>query len=364
MLYIYSSTRGTLRTLTMLTSVLALLVFSSQLSAYGWLSEEQEKVQAANVVGPIKSDDNCENCHGQESETWKETRHFATFKDQHKTPEAKKILKALGEKSMKRSAECRQCHYTSTIKKEKVKTSFGVSCESCHGPAKEWLPLHSKVGGDLAGEDLKWGEGKNESADQRATRLGKAQEKGMIHSDMIYSIAKNCFACHTVPNEKVVNTGGHQSGSDFELVSWSQGEVRHNFSSSAGAPDSPTNAASSIEKTRRLYVTGLMVDLETTLDNIAHVSEKGGIFHKAMVTRANKTKIKLTALLAKISIAELAPVLASLPKVFDESTDASKFPKLLSAATLRFLAAHDGSNLAAIDELIPTQTKGTPYTGS
>jgi hypothetical protein len=44
--------------------------------------------------------------------------------------------------------------------------------------------------------------------------------------------------------------------------------------------------------------------------------------------------------------------------------DTSKFPKLLSAATLRFLAAHDGSNLAAIDELIPTQTKGTPYTGS
>lgn len=364
MSYIYPTTKATLHTLAKFTSLFALLVFSCQISAYGWMSEEQEKAHAANVVGPIKSDDNCSNCHGQESEAWQQTSHYVTFKKQHKTPEAKKILKALGETSMKRSAECRQCHYTSTIKKEKIKASFGVSCESCHGPAKEWLPLHSKVGGDLAGEDLKWGEGKNESAEQRATRLGKAEEKGMIHSDMIYGIAKNCLGCHTVPNEKVVNTGGHHSGSDFELVSWSQGKVRHNFSSSAGAPDSPTNAAASIEKTRRLYVTGLMVDLEISLDNIAHAKEKGGIFHKAMITRANNVKTKLAELLAKVSIVELAPALASLPKVFDEATDTSEFPKVLSDATLRFLAAHDGSKLTAIDGLIPTETKGTPYAGS
>jgi len=363
MLNIYASTRETLRTLAMFTSALALLVFSGQISADGWMSEEQEKAHAMNVIGPLKSDDNCTNCHGQESDTWQQTRHYSTFKDQHRSPEADKILEALGERSMKRSAECRQCHYTSSIKRGSVKPSFGVSCESCHGPAKEWLALHSKEGGDLAGEDLKWGEGKNESAEQRALRLGKAEDKGMIHSDMIYSIAKNCFGCHTVPNEKVVNTGGHIAGSDFELVSWSQGEVRHNFSSSAGAPDSPTNSPSSIEKTRRLYVTGLMVDLETSLNNIAHVSEKGGIFHMAMITRANKTKTKLTELLAKISIAELEPALTSLPKVFDESTDTSEFPKVLSAATLQFLAAHDGSKLAAIDGLIPTKTKGTPYAG-
>ena len=37
-----------------------------------------------------------------------------------------------------------------------------------------------------------------------------------------------------VPEERLVNVGGHTAGSAFELVSWSQGEVRHNLQKSAG----------------------------------------------------------------------------------------------------------------------------------
>jgi hypothetical protein len=45
----------------------------------------------------------------------------------------------------------------------------------------------------------------------------------------VYKLAENCFQCHTIPNEKLVNTSGHAASSPIELVSWSQGEVRHHF---------------------------------------------------------------------------------------------------------------------------------------
>ena len=46
----------------------------------------------------------------------------------------------------------------------------------------------------------------------------------------VYLLAQSCYRCHTVPDERLVNVGGHHAGSlDFELVSWSQGTVRHNF---------------------------------------------------------------------------------------------------------------------------------------
>ena len=101
---------------------------------------------------------------------------------------------------------------------------------------------------------MAWGEGKSESPADREKRLSAAAAKGMIHSEMTYDIAKNCFGCHTVPNEKLVNVGQHKAGSDFDLVSWAGGEVRHNYASSPGAPDSPTNREFSAEERRLLYV--------------------------------------------------------------------------------------------------------------
>lgn len=330
--------------------------------ASGWMSEEQEKEMASMIVGPTKNDDNCSSCHALETEAWEATGHFATFKTRHRTDEAKQILANMGSKSMKRAGDCRQCHYTSELKNEKIRASFGVSCESCHGPAREWLAVHSKVSGEMNASDLKWGTGKAQTAESRTQRLAHSQEKGMINSSMIYAIAKNCFGCHTVPNETIVNQGGHKAGSDFELVSWSQGEVRHNFSSSAGAPDSPTNRPASTEQKRRLYVTGLMVDLETTLANISRISEKNGSYHLAMVKRANAVRDKLDAVLAAQMISELSVALQLVPSpVVEASSIASEIPEQLSQATQAFLNSYDGSELSGIDGLIPTESKGTPY---
>ena len=81
----------------------------------------------------------------------------------------------------------------------------------------------------------------------------------MIRPSSLYRLAKNCYSCHVVPQEDLVNKGGHPAGSAFELVSWSQGEVRHNTWHSKGKENVPASAA----RKRMLYLVGLGVELET-----------------------------------------------------------------------------------------------------
>lgn len=336
--------------------VIATLTFSSSSLAYEWLTEDAEKKRAKMSVGPLKGDKNCNECHSVEVDAWKETRHFKTFKEAHKTDKAKEILAAMGTKNMRKSAECRQCHYTSELKEKKgdetLRAKFGVTCESCHGPAKEWMDIHMKKGGDINGDDINWGEGKLESAEERATRLDKAAAKGMIHSDMIYGIAKNCFGCHTVPNENVVNKGGHLPGSDdFELVARLQGEVIHNFSSAHGTDIQGKSMPTPTNKKRRLYVTGKMVDLETTLNNLANTEDKAGKYHLAMVDRANRVKSEIVNLATDANISLISEAMGKLPATFAANTDTSSMPAMLSETTTAFLKAHDGSKLAALDPL-------------
>lgn len=341
--------------------VLALTFFSTASSAYGWLTEAQELERASKIIGPEKEEGNCAKCHSVETDAWKQTKHYSTFKEAHRSEEAQEILTAMGEKSMKRATDCRQCHYTSTVKKDDLRATYGVTCESCHGPAKEWLTTHVKQGGDPDGADLKWGEAKLESPDQRTARLGKSQELGMINSDMIYGIAKNCFGCHTVPNEKVVNVGGHTAGSaDFDLVAWSQGELLHNFATAEGTDKSGQNLPASIEKQRRLFITGKLVDLETTLTNISQTQDQSGKYYAAMIERASKVSGELKNIVKTAGLADLAPVVNGLPGAFTAANSAEIATKL-SAATQAFLGAHDGSDLAALDAFLPTEFKGTPF---
>lgn len=331
-----------------------------QSASAGVRSAEEQNADAQKIVGPDGANDNaCSKCHAAEYEAWQNTHHFTTFKERHQTPEAKEIITRMGFKSMKRQDECRQCHYTSVVTDDKLVPTWGVTCESCHGPAAEWVGVHNKAGGDPAAAVLKWGTGKDQPPAQKAARLKAAQEKGMISSQMIYEIATNCFGCHTVPDETLVNKGGHRAGSDFDLVAWSQGEVRHNFADSSGAPDHPTNRAATPEQLRRLYVVGAMVDLQFSLRNLANVKEKGGDYEKAMVDRVNRIRAKVAGALALVDIPELADAVKAVPEKVDAATVIP--PDLadkLATATKEFAAKNDGSKLGAIDTLIPKQYMG------
>lgn len=316
---------------------------------------------AAKIVGPDGTGtDTCSDCHARETEAWMHTHHFSTFKERHRTPEAEKILAAMGIKSMKRSDTCLTCHYTSVMSGDNVRPKWGVSCESCHGPARDWIAVHSKIGGAESAKALEWGEGKKETPEQRSARLKAASAKGMIGSEMVYEIATNCFGCHTVPNEKLVNVGGHKSGSDFDLVKWSQGEIRHNFVSSPGAPDNPTNRPASKEELRRLYAVGALVDLEVSLRNLAGTKEKGGKFQTAMIERVNRARAKASPVVTAAGDAALSAAFSAIPEsVVADTVVTTKMADSLAAATRAI--QHKAKGYSALDAKIPTDAKGTVY---
>lgn len=313
----------------------------------------------ANIVGPEGGDNSCSNCHANEHAAWIQTTHFATFASRHRTEEAKQIQTLMDVDSMKRGNLCSNCHYTMIAGDgDSARAKWGVSCESCHGAGKQWNDIHNKTGG--SDKTMAWGDGKSESAADREKRLSAAAAKGMIHSEMIYGIAKNCFGCHTVPNEKLVNVGQHKAGSDFDLVAWAGGEVRHNYASSPGAPGTPTNREFSAEERRRLYVVGALVDLEVSLRNLASVETEGGAFHKAMVARVNRARAKVAAIQKAAPIDALGTALAKVPEVVDETTRVAKaLADDLGSSTNA--VAGKVAGLTALDSLIPTDSKGTAH---
>ena len=178
-------------------------------------------VMAADVDNIVGADE-CGECHKNEVASWRATKHYKTFKALSKTKEAKAIAKKMGLKRIKRESDCVTCHFTQRKVAGKVKAISGIACESCHAPAKHWLNQHS----DYGGKDIKK---EQETSAHRKQRIAMIRKAGMINPSDLYGVANNCYECHLVPNEKLVNIGGHKAGSNFELVSWLQGEVRHNF---------------------------------------------------------------------------------------------------------------------------------------
>ncbi len=204
--------------------------------------------EIAKTVGPNA----CAECHKQETEAWKGTHHFKTFRDMPRNAKANEIADKMGVRRIKSESLCLECHFTVQQKNDKPEPIAGISCESCHSGGQDWLKLHSGFSGKTA---------QTETKAERQARLKQADAKGMIRPGSLYQLAKNCYGCHVVPREDLVNKGGHRAGSAFELLSWSQGEVRHNTWHSKGKANVPANAA----RARMLYILGLGVELETAL---------------------------------------------------------------------------------------------------
>lgn len=197
-----------------------------------------------NNVGP----EACKKCHTAEYDVWKETQHRASFKEVHKHKTAKKILKSIGEKRMKKSETCQTCHYTVID----GKAEEGPSCESCHSPAKEWLDVHNDKKNDNSIQD--------------------AIAQGMIHSSMIFDIASNCLKCHGLANENLPGDkaaamleAGHPLKPEWELVEYSQGQVRHRFY----PPDTKSNQEMTDAQKSVYYLVGQAAHLVSATEAIA-----------------------------------------------------------------------------------------------
>jgi hypothetical protein len=243
---------------------------------------------------------------------------------------------------MKAESLCVKCHYTSQqAAGDTIRAISGVSCESCHAAATDWNKAHSNK--------------------DDPERLIKAEKLGLIRPGNYYAVAANCFSCHTVPEEKLVNVGGHTAGSDFELVAWLQGEIRHNFQK---APK--INAETPPPARRMLYVVGRVLDLEYGLRGLATATEPGN-FAESMTKRVVAAKGKLKEVQDAIKSDDLKQILDAADGVelkINHSASLTQAAEKIAAIARKFSSGNDGAGFAAIDPMLPRpdQVKGKVYT--
>jgi hypothetical protein len=311
------------------------------------VGDQVHQIDATKVVGAQK----CGECHKYEVEAWKLTPHFTTFTEMNRHPEAQKIAAAMGIKRIKAESVCLTCHYTVQQTAGIDNVIAGVSCESCHGAARDWIHVH------------------NDKALSEADRLSKSEAAGMIRPDNIYSVASNCYQCHLVPNEKLVNVGGHMAGSaNFELVTWSQGMVRHNFLTGSGPglrEIGKQNQVDSPERLRLLFAIGSILDLEYSLRGVAIAQDKA-TYGITMAQRADRGRKKLAEIQGLAPTDEIGQIVALANGVqlkLNNRAELMAAADQISVLGKKFAASHNGSDLAALDPVIPQPTadKGTPY---
>src|SRR5690606_8261864 len=199
-------------------------------ASLGFAADGTIAADAGKIVGPNA----CAECHKQEVEAWKASHHFKTFREMPRNTKANEIGKKMGVRRVRTESLCATCHYTVQQKTSGLQPIAGISCESCHGTGQDWVKVHSGYSGKTP---------LFESKAEAKARWKLSEAKGMIRPRAVYQLAKNCLSCHVVPQEDLVNKGGHPAGSAFELVSWSQGEVRHNTWHSKGKDNVPSSAA-------------------------------------------------------------------------------------------------------------------------
>lgn len=303
-------------------------------------------LDASDYSNKIEGPDSCIECHKQEGRVWRSTAHSQGFLKLHREPEARLMAKKMGVRRIKADNQCASCHYTTQLKPGMIKKDIiaGVSCESCHGPARDWIDVHN--------EYVDGGSKRSENPEQKLKRLLNAKRHGFRSPHFLYSIVDQCFACHAISNEKLVNVGGHSIGSEFELVAWSQGKMRHNFCSSENGK---VNMEATVERKRTMFVLGKMVQLEYALRSIASATQKAtfAIDYARQAARARKD---LEAIQLRVSIPEVARILEIVSPIELRLSNRSKMGEAaesVKALAKQFAGKEPNSDWTPLDELLP-----------
>ena len=304
---------------------------------------QQPRLNPAHVMGAQA----CSECHGKEVDAWRATKHFKTFKELENRDKAGEIADNLDIDDLASDGMCIECHFTIQKKGAANVAISGISCESCHGAAKDWIKEHNK---------------ENVPRDQRKATAEKA---GMLYPQNIYAVASNCYDCHVVDREELVNKGGHPAFSaDFDLYAWSQGEVRHSFMTDANPVKKAgeVNRAADANHKRILYMVGKLLNLEYELRAVAKATTAAkpsgadqayGVQH---AIRANTLIKQVEALNALAPTDEVTAIVAAAKSAKLKTKNAGPLNAAadkVSGLAKKFAAAHDGSELAGIDSKIP-----------
>ena len=299
---------------------------------------QELRLDPAKVEGP----DACGECHKDSVAAWKETHHATTFRTLPRKDKAREIADKLGLKRIKAESTCLSCHFTSALRDGKATPIAGITCESCHAAGKDWIKLHSDYGGKDATKET-------ETPEHAKERYARSEAAGMIRPVRLYDVATNCYGCHTVPMENLVNVGGHPAGSKFELVQWSQGEVRHNVWYSK------ENGEASVARKRLMYVLGKALDLEFALRGVA-IATKKAAYAVSMAKRAKRAENALKKIAGVVDSPEIGAILEAAAGVklkLNNEAPLTAAADEVAAAARAFAEAHDGSAFAALDPLLP-----------
>lgn len=293
--------------------------------------------------------ESCANCHGSEIRVWRQTPHYKTFEELSRNPKAREICSKMGLSSVKRSNVCIDCHFTMKEIDGRNKAVSGISCESCHGASRDWLELHNDYGGPTATKET-------ETESHRQKRLKQSAKLGMNNTRDLYSIAINCYSCHMVPNEDLVNIGGHVAGTkEFELVRYSQGQIRHNFLRSNGT----NNEQASVERLRMMYVVGLIADLEFSTRATA-IATENGTYGINVAQRAASSAVKLFELQKTFKNQYVQRAIDAFAKAELNTNNYDQLNSIadeIQGAGREFAVEHDGSKMAFVDELLPSPSQ-------
>jgi len=222
---------------------------------HGWSATDERNATWIGVAGCASS--SCHHMNGpkgslrSEYDTWagydKHARAFQVLYNERSQRIARNLYGAGAQAT--EQALCLKCHashdgVTDKGVSDRFQVADGVGCESCHGAAEKWLPLHYQAGF------------KEKSLEEKAA-LGLRPTKDIIHR------AKLCTSCHVGNTDKEVNhdliAAGHPRLA-FEFGAYHSIYNKH-WDDSAQHKDSDFEA--------RLWTVGQVVTARAALDLLA-----------------------------------------------------------------------------------------------
>ena len=296
---------SSLRNLTPAAALVALLLVASAAIVYSQTADKSDNAaeQAPRVGGNVEATKiaghaQCVDCHRSEVAAWKKSKHADYVFDLLLDPKAVDYAKKMGIEADKitHSSMCLDCHGTPMKDPQgRARAIAGVSCEACHNPAggeRGWLNAHAVYGPVGTPRDAA-------SPEHKRRRADHCRKAGQIRTSDLYLLAKRCFACHVVGDEKLVDEARHRlSGDRFDLLKWLSGDVRHNFhldrSKNALVSSLRTDGHKNIEEAtaarmRAIHVVGLLVKAGTVLRHLAGAEDPEGNFAEGLASLFEET---------------------------------------------------------------------------
>ena len=139
------------------------LMFATALFVLAFAAPASAALDVDKMAGPSQ----CVECHKKEVAAWRRTHHNASFGLGDEIPSALEDQVVEKEDKAFEFAEkmgldayddlevvCATCHVSAERDPTGDIALMGVSCESCHGAGKDWMPIHYDFGKDASGEKL------------------------------------------------------------------------------------------------------------------------------------------------------------------------------------------------------------------